>query len=133
MLLPGLKCKRFPAEFGQFPALETLMLRFNNFNEDTFDNVADVSIPTCAAVCCYGLGLPQKAAEDVGLLQSSILSSSVGRIAAAMQCPAVVVQLCALPYIQRPASLRLLLPAAVAAARVNLRVTESNSTARQPS
>jgi hypothetical protein len=39
----GLKCKKFPAEFGQFPALETLMLRFNNFNQDSFENVADVS------------------------------------------------------------------------------------------
>lgn len=43
----GLKCKKFPAEFGQFPALETLMLRFNNFNEDTFENVADVSGCVC--------------------------------------------------------------------------------------
>jgi hypothetical protein len=42
-VLAGLKCKKFPAEFGQFPALETLMLRFNDFNEDTFENVADVS------------------------------------------------------------------------------------------
>ncbi len=38
----GLQCKRFPPAFGQFPALETLMLRYNSFNGDSFSNVAKV-------------------------------------------------------------------------------------------
>eukprot|EP00878_Enallax_costatus_P000366 GHUV01000451.1.p1 GENE.GHUV01000451.1~~GHUV01000451.1.p1 ORF type:complete len:1048 (+),score=213.52 GHUV01000451.1:292-3435(+) len=38
-----LDCKKgFPDAFGQLPSLETLMLRFNNFNGDTLDNVAAV-------------------------------------------------------------------------------------------
>jgi hypothetical protein len=38
----GLQCRRFPPAFGQFPALETLMLRFNDFNGDEFNSVAQV-------------------------------------------------------------------------------------------
>eukprot|EP00775_Hariotina_reticulata_P005586 gene5586-5825_t len=38
----GLQCKRFPPAFGQFPALETLMLRYNDFNGDEFNSVAQV-------------------------------------------------------------------------------------------
>jgi hypothetical protein len=39
----GLVCpKGFPAAFGSFPALETLMLRFNDFSGDTLGHVAEV-------------------------------------------------------------------------------------------
>jgi hypothetical protein len=39
----GLVCpKGFPAAFGSFPALETLMLRYNDFSGDTLGHVAEV-------------------------------------------------------------------------------------------
>ncbi|WIA11368.1 hypothetical protein OEZ85_011489 [Tetradesmus obliquus] len=42
----GLVCpKGFPAAFGSFPALETLMLRYNDFSGDTLTNVAEVLAP----------------------------------------------------------------------------------------
>jgi hypothetical protein len=47
LLLPspasGLVCpKGFPAAFGSFPALESLMLRYNDFNGDTLTRVSEV-------------------------------------------------------------------------------------------
>jgi hypothetical protein len=38
----GLVCRRFPPAIGQLPALETLMLRFNDFGGATFESVAEV-------------------------------------------------------------------------------------------
>jgi hypothetical protein len=47
----GLVCpKGFPAAFGSFPALETLMLRFNDFNGDTLSHVSEVRTRVKAAL-----------------------------------------------------------------------------------
>lgn len=41
----GLVCPQgFPAAFGSFTALETLMLRYNDFSGDTLAHVAEVRI-----------------------------------------------------------------------------------------
>lgn len=52
----GLDCKKgFPSAFGKLPSLETLTLRFNNFNGDTLDNVAAVSQHSQLYVGCKWL------------------------------------------------------------------------------